>query len=147
MRRLRGFGTILNKKEIKEWKDYSRNKLFWQNLYKITDNSVPLGTLKIGNGLFQPRLINADFYIHDSIQVDEENLYSNIKNLRILRKYDYSSIVNSNKINLGYHKNIVTKKGYIEPIDMSLVDSMTDIDISIVANNINVEKKKINNKK
>ena len=31
--------------------------------------------------------------------------------------------------------------GYIEPIDMSLVDSMTDIDISIVANNINVEKK------
>ena len=141
MRRLRGFGTILNKKEIKEWKEYSKNKLFWQNLYKITDNSVPLGTLKIGNGLFQPRLINADFYIHDSVQVDEDNLYSNINNLRSFRKWNYNSIINSTKINVGYHKNIVTRNGFIEPIDMSLVDSMTDIDISIVANNINVEKK------
>ena len=125
-------------KEIKEWKEYSKNELFWQNLYKISDESVPLGTLKIGNALYQPRLINADFYIHDSIQVDDENLYSNIKNLNSYKKSNYQMIIKTSQVDLRFHKNIITRNGFIEPIDMSLVDSMTDIDVSLLINNSNI---------
>lgn len=120
-RRLRGFGTFLNKNEIKDWANYSKNQVFWQNIYKISDNlqRIPLGTIPIGNPLYQPRLVNADFYIHDSIQVDEQNLYCNIKNL----KYTKCTLESVKNINLlsDYNKPIIDSSGNINPIDLSLV--------------------------
>ena len=119
--RMRGFGTFLNKKEIKEISIYSKNNIFWQNIYKITTN-IPTCTLYLKSLLFQPRLINADFYINDPIHITNTELY----NIGLHHKYRKCNKKNLKSIlnNAEYNYNIVDFDGNIIPINISIINSI-----------------------
>lgn len=74
--RMRGFGTWLNQKEIKELLEYSTSHPFWSNLYGTNKNSTNMnvGNLSFKHKLFHPRLINGDEY-YNAAPVNLENGY------------------------------------------------------------------------
>ena len=65
--RMRGFGTWLNKKEIKLFISYAVKNKFWNNLYNVSHDNPHtyknvLGFLDSSHKLFHPRIFNADYY-------------------------------------------------------------------------------------
>ena len=111
----------IGKKEIKEISIYSKNNIFWQNIYKITTN-IPTCTLYLKSLLFQPRLINADFYINDPIHITNTELY----NIGLHHKYRKCNKKNLKSIlnNAEYNYNIVDFDGNIIPINISIINSI-----------------------
>jgi len=95
--RMRGFGTYLNKTEIKLYLKYITTHKFWKNLFDINlDNPKTfinaLGYLDINHKLFHPRLFNAEYYNekHYYIDLDDPYIYNNIKKKKeMLNKYNY----------------------------------------------------------
>ena len=73
--RMRGFGTWLNKNEIKFYYKYTKSHLFWQTLYDMSDNVNCFGQLNINHKVFQPRLFNSDKY-YTAAPVDLDIGYS-----------------------------------------------------------------------
>jgi hypothetical protein len=76
--RLRGYGVYLNKNEINLITNYSKNVLFWNNLYSCLQNTnlKVCGPLDINHKFFRPRLYNADHYINYKY-VETNNRYNN----------------------------------------------------------------------
>lgn len=72
--RMRGFGTILNKKEIRELFKYSCDNEYWRNLYGFTDVSQVEKNMKnflkyknhiITNSFYEPRKTNYAYYLNN----------------------------------------------------------------------------------
>lgn len=75
--RMRGFGTWLNKTEIKDLMKYSTTVSSWSKCYGKNKYSVSnLGTLPLSHTLFQPRMVNPELY-YDAPPVGLDNYYNN----------------------------------------------------------------------
>nr|AEX62698.1 hypothetical protein mv_R493 [Moumouvirus Monve] len=129
--RKRGYGTILNKSEIKNYLSYiasfdKRKKSYQIN---ITDDNVSslktiIGPLDVNHAFFKPRkFIPEDFAVNNNIKLDYstpklEYINSNIINDYYKKKYSKSVDVSSYK-----HIN---SKGYIEPLKRWIIDAVYD---------------------
>jgi hypothetical protein len=118
--RMRGFGTILNKKEITKLIEYSNMVPKWKKLYKlnIQSNSAIMnmvGVLNINNLFFRPSLLlNNNFnnqYEKLIVDIDYVVVPTNLTNLLQLIRQIYKI---SNKIN--YDMITINKFGYINPV-------------------------------
>jgi hypothetical protein len=142
--RMRGFGTILNDREIVRLLEYSNLVPKWKQLYSLniqSNGSIMkiLGQLDINNSLFNPLKI-----------LDNKDRSTEYKNIRtfnytiiphniseiisiIKRMYKTSSV--GEQFNLS---NITTinKYGYVEPVKKWLIDAFYDFNFNRMDNNI-----------
>ena len=92
--RMRGFGTWLNKEEIKLFIKYINKMDFWNNLYNIRIDDVntfknAIGFLPISHRLFRPRLYNSSYYDCNDVRIIlEGDIYNDYK-MRFNIPYDY----------------------------------------------------------
>lgn len=134
--RMRGFGTFLNKIEIKLYFKYISKNKFWNNLFNfdIKNNKTyknVLGFLNLNHKLFHPRLYNAEHF-------------NNNQNIRFIdsEQFNYVQIENNNEFDYIIYKNYLKKKyncldlrkyledkkfqssltGYIIPYESQLID-------------------------
>lgn len=130
--RMRGFGTILNNREIKRLIEYSNIIEKWKKLYNLDIkqiNSVKsiLGIMNINHNLFKPSMI---LYDNDDIYIDT---YKNIFNITNIKNYTSKQIIdiinilyNHNSLNIidniEYYKTI-NNYGYVEPCKKWLIDA------------------------
>ena len=71
--RMRGFGTYLNKEEVKLFIKYITVNNFWKNLYCVDSKSIQtykncLGYLDINHRLYRPRLFNCCHFENKNIR-------------------------------------------------------------------------------
>jgi hypothetical protein len=132
--RMRGFGTILNKKEITRLIEYSNLIPKWKKLYKLnihSNSSVMniVGVLNINNLFFRPSMIlfNTPYVIEYerlTIEVDYNVVPTNHQQvLDTIRQY-YNI---TNKIN--YDLFTINRFGYVNPVKKWLIDAYYDCDI------------------
>ena len=75
--RMRGFGTLLNRKELKDYGEFTKNSDFWKKLICNQDCnksgcvscSNSYGFLSSKDLIFKPRKFNPESFIHDKVQV------------------------------------------------------------------------------
>jgi hypothetical protein len=135
--RMRGFGAILNENELAQIMKYSEDIPFWKNLYLIDSKKKETlvnfsNHLHLGNSIFQPRLLNSDFFETSKIFVIPEYKVPNIKYLDTLETFNHelSTILNKSNnplINYFLKQNYLNYEGYPIPIKKWLVESSWDI--------------------
>jgi hypothetical protein len=133
--RMRGFGTYLNENEKNKLLNYSKNNVFWNNLYDITNYNDNYGILNLNYKIFQPRLYNVEYY-HDKQIVDLDkgyNINQNIKTEYTIKEY-FEEINKINKIsNNDIIINIFNKlytignDGSILPIKKWVIEASYDL--------------------
>jgi len=97
--RMRGFGTWLNNDEKTILLKYSKNNLFWNNLYNIDfDNDFIKinGYLNMNHKLFHPRLHNME-YFYDAFPIDFSDSYTSQKEIKKIESNNDFFIALSNK--------------------------------------------------
>ena len=141
--RSRGFGTWLNKDEIRMFLRYSSRVEFWNNLYQI-DMDKPstfkynLGSLNMEHRLFHPRQYNPEHYWKNpNIKpIPMENPYVDVKQNKnydnsayLKNRYDAIEINNQlAKIgcnNMFIHINEST--GYINPVNNNIIELVWEL--------------------
>jgi hypothetical protein len=119
--RMRGFGTLLNNKEIEQFSKWSRDNIFWNKLYtKIT------GFLHIDSIIFKPRLYNSEYFINSKSMIDENNpeyKYIISEDFKVRNIYPPKSLDNINPAN----GNILPLKTYYLDIDYAIDNMLLDI--------------------
>ena len=102
--RMRGFGTILNKKELKSYKEYI-NRSKWNKLFKTCNNNKCKSCNKItgfihpDNCLFSPRKYLHDDFANDKVAIfDLKYTTTNIKLKDV--SYNLSDLIISDKGNV-----------------------------------------------
>ena len=126
--RMRGFGTWLNKDEIKHFWKYSLEEPFWQKMYNPNSLVINWGSLPLSHNLFHPRMINEDKYFdvqyvclddkyNDSFKGDEvktiEELNQEIKS-KNNDKFEY----------VGMEKFVnIDTNGKIKPLQKWIIDA------------------------
>ncbi len=100
--RMRGFGTFLNKTEIKSYNTYSTKIPFWKNL--LGDGSLTV--LNFNHKLFRPRMYNVDTYINSNY-VELDNRY-NAKIAKNQNNVDTYGIVGNQTSIKSMHINMNT---------------------------------------
>lgn len=122
--RMRGFGTWLNEKEIKDLLNFSTKVPFWTNLYG-KNNTSNLGSLPMSHKIFHPRMINADEY-YDAPPVSLDSGYNDsYKGHDYLSKEDIiSEILSSGQeiINTTDFQ-VISPEGYINPLQRWIIDA------------------------
>lgn len=102
--RTRGYGTILNKKEIKEYIE------FFKKEYSVNDVQNIIGSLKITHTLFKPKNTNNNNITDNILQlIDHENMY----HPNIPRTFLY--------------ERTIKKDGIIQPLKRWLIDAIYDL--------------------
>jgi len=103
--RMRGFGTWLNKEEVKLFIKYINKMEFWNNLYNISIDNVntfknAIGFLPISHKLFRPRLYNSSYYDCKNVRfiLLEGDIYNEYK-MKFNIPYDYYQKKYNSKIN------------------------------------------------
>jgi hypothetical protein len=137
--RMRGFGTILNDREIVRLLEYSNLVPKWKQLYSLniqSNGSVMkiLGQLDINNSLFRPSKV-----------LDNKEPSTEYKNIRMLFEYNVipqnlSEIINIIKrmyktSAVGDNFNLtnlttINKYGYVEPVKKWLIDAFYDFNFN-----------------
>jgi hypothetical protein len=131
--RMRGFGTILNEREILRLIEYSNIVPKWKSLYSLDIKSHEsilkiLGTCEINSTLFKPSKI---------LQKKEQFKYELPNTYELLSKLSDKDIINkiekyynvSSNDNLDLNKILCTtfnKNGYVEPVKKWLIDAYND---------------------
>jgi hypothetical protein len=128
--RMRGFGTWLNKEEIKLFIKYINKMQFWNNLYNIDINNggtfkSALGFLPITHKIFRPRLYNSVHYESKDIRfvILESDIYTtftveyNIPSNYYSMKYNCKNCENVMK-NIQFINDI---SGYINKLDKYII--------------------------
>jgi len=89
--RMRGFGILLNNKEIGELFKYSCDTEFWRNLYGFTDISNInsnmrkfINYIRLDSPFFEPRKTNFAFYIDDNYVEDTYKSKKQINNYKFI---------------------------------------------------------------
>ena len=142
--RMRGFGTILNDREIVRLLEYSNLVPKWKQLYSLniqSNGSVMkiLGQLDINNSLFNPSKI----LDHKEQSTEYKNIRTfnytiiphNISEIMSIIKRIYKTSSVSEQFNLS---NITTinKYGYVEPVKKWLIDAFYDFNFNRMDHNI-----------
>jgi hypothetical protein len=141
--RMRGFGTILNDREIVRLLEYSNLVPKWKSLYGLnvqynTSIMKILGILDIGSTFFKPSEILD--------KKDKNNRQENYKRLNYVFVQQNSSVVYdyvrtnylTSNINDVYNMSNLTtinKFGYVEPIKKWLIDAFYDFKFNKCLNN------------
>jgi len=129
--RMRGFGTWLNKNELKLYSKYTIQKPFWTLLYE--SNTDILGQLNINHKLFQPRLYNIEHF-YNTIPVDLDTGYS-IKSLKSFNTIDeyFNEIAirfkTNNYIQINFINSLQTINvdGSINPVQKWVIEAIYNI--------------------
>ncbi len=129
--RMRGFGTWLNKNELKLYSTYTVKKPFWNLLFD--SNANILGQLNINNKLFQPRIFNIE-YFYNVLPVDLNIGYS-IKALKPFNTLDeyFNEIAirfktfNYIQINFINSLQTINIDGSINPIQKWVIEAIYNI--------------------
>jgi len=133
--RMRGFGTILNEKEITKLIEYSNLVPIWKKLYKLNIHSHSsimnlVGILNIHNLFFRPSLILDDKiptidYAQLIINTDYITIPFNITEVFSLinKIYNIKTRINCNIFTIN-------KNGYINPIKKWLINAYNDVSIN-----------------
>jgi hypothetical protein len=138
--RMRGFGTILNEKEITKLIEYSNLVPTWKKLYKLNINSNSsimniVGILNINNLFFRPSLILKNIlpasYAQLLINVDYNIIPINFSEIMDLIKRIYN-IQN----NMRYDLLTINKYGYINTVKKWLINAYNDTDINSIVDTI-----------
>lgn len=129
--RMRGFGTWLNKSEIKDYIEYCKNDDYWKNLF--LDSKSYLGTLQINNNLFFPRLYNSEHY-SKCLPINLTLGYYNFGNYSKLTHSHYFDEINirfnNKKVNhISFLESLRTidNNGEIIPIQYWTIDTVFNI--------------------
>jgi hypothetical protein len=131
--RMRGFGTWLNKEEIKLYHTYTKSKPFWEALYNIYGNNNVMGQLNLNHKVFQPRLYNIDKFI-DVCPVDLDTGYS-IKKLNTYTTLDdlgqemtfRFKTQNYNEHSFINDLKTINENGSINPVQKWTIEAMYNI--------------------
>jgi len=150
--RMRGFGTWLNIDEKNILIKYSKNNIFWNNLYNINNsdnNNVKLGPLDFNHKIFHPRLFNID-YFYDCQPVNLHDGYSTIKNNKyLIETSDFITEMNKrfNCTTFVFLNNLQTinKNGFIGKLEKWTIEACYNI-LSNTKNDEIIEKKQKKNK-
>ena len=120
--RMRGFGTLLNYKEIEEFTKWSKDDPFWKNLY----NNKYTGFISMESKFFKPRIYNIDYFINSKSMVDEND--PGYKNINI---NEYKIVTTFNRgINTNILNSIINYiNGNINPIKSYYLDINYVLDI------------------
>jgi hypothetical protein len=129
--RMRGFGSWLNKNELKLYSKYTVKKPFWNLLFNSNTNI--LGQLNINHKLFQPRIYNIEYFYNVS-PVDLDTGYS----IKILKSFttldEYFNeisirfkIVNNTQINFINYLQTINIDGSINPIQKWVIEAVYNI--------------------
>lgn len=102
--RMRGYGTILNKNEIKEYIEFLKKE------YSISDVKSILGTLKVSHNLFKPK-----------------NTMNNNITDNILLLLDHENMYNSNIPKTFLYERTIKNNGIIQPVKRWLIDAIYDL--------------------
>jgi len=140
--RMRGFGTILNQREITKLIEYSNLVPKWKKLYKlnITSHSSIMnivGVLSVDNLFFRPSLILDDKipntnYIRLIINTDYKIIpYNTSEVFELIDKFYYIQ----NKIN--YKIFTINKYGYVNLVKKWLINAYNDADFRQLSEIIN----------
>ena len=131
--RLRGFGTILNEKQITKLIEYSNLVSKWKKLYKLNIHSNSsilntIGILDVSNLFFRPSLILDDKqqttnYVNFIINTDYNIIPIDVNDIFLLIKKIYK-ITN----NLKCQYLTINKNGYVNPIKKWLINAFDDIE-------------------
>ncbi len=126
--RMRGFGTILNEREIVRLIEYSNLVPKWKQLYGFSiqsNGSVMriLGHLRLDSNLFKPSKVldSKDTVYNEYSNINQLNFneYQVIQNIQ--RRYGTSE----SAYNLN-HLTTVNKNGFVEPVKKWLFDAFCD---------------------
>ena len=133
--RMRGFGTILNQREITKLIEYSNLVPKWKKLYKLNINSHSsimniVGVLSIDNLFFRPSLILDDkqqnsSYVRLIINTDYQIIPFNIVEVFTMIKKLYNI---HNRIN--YDLTTINKYGFINTVKKWLINAFNDVSIN-----------------
>ena len=124
--RMRGFGTWLSKREIKQYNVYTSETKYWSQLYTYIQNCCGI---HLNNSYFRPRLYLEDHYANNNY-VDLNNRYIEITNTEIFN-YTTSEVNDEMFKRYKYKKNIfdniliefkcINSKGYTNEIEKWLI--------------------------
>lgn len=139
--RMRGFGTYLNKEEVKLFIKYVTINKFWKNLYCVDSKSIQtykncLGYLDINHRLFRPRLFNSDHFETENIRyIPKEDLelyndkphtnYNHNNDCKLYLKQRYNSlklqseIASINETEFEYQNK---STGNLKPVKEYIID-------------------------
>jgi len=134
--RMRGFGTLLNANEIKCFEKYTKENIFWNNLYKTYPNNKNLlsnlGSLNFNSKIFQPRLINVDHY-HNAPPIDLNIVYTSINTNKIISKNEYFDEINFRNstshelIKFIENYQTINTSGSINPLEKWIIECVYNI--------------------
>ena len=134
--RLRGFGTILNKKEITRLIEYSSMIPKWKKLYKLnihSNSSVMnvVGVLNVNNQFFKPSSILSNTFsntVYERLMVDVDYYIVPTNQSQIIECIkQYYNITNK----MSYDLITINKFGYVNPVKKWQIEAFYDIDHSI----------------
>lgn len=138
--RMRGFGTWLNKEEVKLFIKYINKMTFWNNLYNVNSQNVnsfknAIGFLPLNHKLFRPRLYNSEYYEAKNVRfiLLEGDIYNDYYNMNFnipvnyyqnrYNSYDNNKfqtyINNNNNTMLKYVDNTT---GYVCTLDKDIIN-------------------------
>jgi hypothetical protein len=130
--RMRGFGIYLNEYDKTQLLNYSKNKIYWNNLYDITNYNNINGVLNLNHKIFQPRIYNIESY-YESIPINIENGYNIISKKIDYTHKDYFDEINKiyilqyNDLNNIYQKLFtISYDGSILPIKKWIIEASYD---------------------
>lgn len=115
--RMRGFGTYLNKNEVKDYVNYIKLVPFWSTLYYPDSILSRLTVLKLNHKLFKPRYYNHYYYNNEKITPLEKD-----------DPYNKTHLVTS--YNVKFKKHIIHRPcinkhtGFINPLQLNFVDEI-----------------------
>ena len=127
--RMRGFGTWLNKYEVKLFIKYINKMEFWNNMYNINiDNKLSfkkaLGFLPITHNLFKPRLYNSNYYDNKNVRfiLLEGDIYNNYRMDYVIPYNYYIKRYNSKIVDQFEYKNTINgNNGYINKLNKDII--------------------------
>jgi len=128
--RRRGFGTILNNKEIFDLISYSNSISKWKKLYNINIQSSSSVEKILGN-----LTVESNFFSCEQIQLEKKNRHANLlikflfdKNIGICdyinqtyKAYNINNTYNMSKV------NSINENGYIAPVQKWLISAFYDL--------------------
>ncbi|AVL94876.1 hypothetical protein ma490 [Moumouvirus australiensis] len=128
--RKRGYGTILNKSEIKNYLSYiaSFDKRIKSYQINITEDDVSslktiIGPLDINHAFFKPRKFIAEDFLMSNIKPEYNTPKLNYIDSNIINDYYKKKYPNS--VNVFTYKNI-NSRGYVEPLKKWIIDAVYD---------------------
>ena len=132
--RMRGFGTWLNENEKNILMKYSKNNIFWNNLYDLNNDNIShiSGFFSLNHKIYHPRMYNMDYY-YDAFPIDltlSYNINKEKKKINNLQDYyiEFSNrYKDSVRFNFLDNMKAVSTNGSIKKLEKWVIEACWNI--------------------